>query len=1089
MEKKSILYYVSTLLFFHSLITSCMSTPNIKTDQLALLALKSSISYDPENIISRNWSSFTPPCTWIGISCSSRHQRVTSLNISYMNLQGKIPSEFGNLSFLSSLDLSNNTFYGTLPQEMANLRRLRLLYLKNNNFSGPLPSFFSSLPNLQFLYLSHNSFLGHIPTSIGNVSKLEELAINGNFLEGEIPKEIGNLRYLSLLNLRHNGLTGPIPLPIFNLSALIIFAVQHNNLTGELPTSICDNLPLLIGLFLSSNRFTGKIPSSLQKCDQLQVLELSRNEFTGSIPRELGNLTRLNSLFLGANNLKGEIPEEIGNLQKLEIFSLNEISLSGSIPPSIFNISQLWTFTSVSTNLSGKLPHNLGHGMPNLENLYLDLNNLSGFIPESISNASKLTILDLGDNKFTGFIPESLGNLEFLQVLRLGGNKFISVSSTSELTFITSLTKCRRLKDLEIRMNSLGGRLPPSIGNFSSSLEIFHAHMNKIQGKIPEEIGNLSSLAMLSLFENEFTGNIPKTVIGLQKLQQLYLSNNKIVGFIPDDICSLENLGALDLSRNEIFGTIPSCMGNMTSLRSLFLDFNRLNSSLPASIWSLADILQFSASSNMFSGPLPPELGNLKIATLVDLSMNNFSGKIPTTIGGLERLLNLSLAHNRLEGPIPDSLSKALGLESLDLSHNYLTGEIPMSLQALSYLRDLNVSFNQLSGEIPNGGSFVNFTYQSFMSNDALCGASRFHVPACHLNSLKKPRKKRVSHIVLYILLGFASITIALVGVVLLRCQRKGQETDQTHALPEVSHERISYDELQKATDGFNKSNILGMGGFGTVYKGTLRDGTLVAIKVFDMQTEGAFKSFDRECEVLRSLRHRNLTKVISSCTNFDFRALLLEYMPNGSLEKWLYSHNNFLDFLQRLNIMIDVACALDYLHNCYPVPVIHCDLKPSNVLLDMELVGHVSDFGISKILDAGVSIVQTKTFATIGYIAPEYGLEGLVSTRSDTYSYGILLMETFTRTKPSDDMFVGELSLKDWVKESLPSDITRVIDSNLLTQIERNFDAKVQCLSLILELAMKCTEELPDLRISMKDVVTTLNKVKHLFLTSCGGS
>ncbi|PIN07152.1 Serine/threonine protein kinase [Handroanthus impetiginosus] len=717
------------------------------------------------------------------------------------------------------------------------------------------------------------------------------------------------------------------------------------------------------------------------------------------------------------------------------------------------------------------------------------MNNLSGFIPDTISNASKLIELDISGNSFTGFFPKSLGNFEFLEFLNLGDNRFISLPSTSELTFLTFLTNCRRLKELVISENPLGGRLPASIGNFSSSLEIFIAYRCKIQGIIPKEIGNLSSLAMLSLFDNEFTGKIPKTVIGLKKLQQLFLRHNKIMGFIPYEICSLENLGALDLSQNQIFGALPSCVGNMTSLRYLYLAFNRLNSSLPVGIWSLGDILEFIASSNMFNGPLPPELGNLKAATLIDLSMNNFSGEIPTTIGGLESLTDLSLAYNSLEGPIPDSLRAVLSLEYLDISNNHLTNEIPMSLEALSYLRNLNVSFNELSGEIPNGGPFVNFTYQSFMSNKALCGDSRFQVPKCNHNSPKKPKKKRVLHIALYIILGFASITITLVGLVLLRSKRKRQEAHQTHVLPSISHERISYYELQKATDGFSESNMLGTGGFSSVYKGTLRDGTLVAVKVFNMQLEGAFRSFDRECEVLRSLRHRNLTKVISYCTNSDFRALVLEYMPKGSLEKWMYSHNYFLDILQRLNIVIDVACALDYLHNCYPVPVVHCDLKPSNVLLDEEVVGHVSDFGISKILEVGESIARTKTFATVGYIAPEYGLEGLVSTRSDTYSYGILLMETFTRTKPSDDMFAGELSLKDWVKDSLQSDITRLIDPNLLTYEEENFDEKVQCLLLIMELALKCTEELPDLRISMKDALTVLKKIKHQFLTSCGRS
>ncbi|KAL8507859.1 hypothetical protein ACS0TY_018415 [Phlomoides rotata] len=134
--------------------------------------------------------------------------------------------------------------------------------------------------------------------------------------------------------------------------------------------------------------------------------------------------------------------------------------------------------------------------------------------------------------------------------------------------------------------------------------------------------------------------------------------------------------------------------------------------------------------------------------------------------------------------------------------------------------------------------------------------------------------------------------------------------------------------------------------------------------------------------------------------------------MPNANLEKWLYSHNYFLDVNQRLDIMIDVASALEYLHHGYSTPIVHCDLKPSNVLLDEDMVAHVSDFGISKLLGEEQSTVLTNTLATLGYIAPEYGLEGLVSTRCDVYSYGVMLMETFTRKRPNDDMFGGDLSL-----------------------------------------------------------------------------
>ncbi|KAK9229859.1 hypothetical protein WN944_022825 [Citrus x changshan-huyou] len=187
-----------------------------------------------------------------------------------------------------------------------------------------------------------------------------------------------------------------------------------------------------------------------------------------------------------------------------------------------------------------------------------------------------------------------------------------------------------------------------------------------------------------------------------------------------------------------------------------------------------------------------------------------------------------------------------------------------------------------------------------------------------------------------------------------------------------------------------------------------------VAVKVFDPQYEGAFKSFAIECDVMKRIRHRNLIKIISSYSNDDFKALVLEYMPHGSLEKCLYLSNYILDIFQRLDIMIDVASALEYLHFGYSAPIIHCDLKPSNVLLDDNMVAHLSDFGMAKpLLEEDQSLTQTQTLATIGYMAPEYGSEGRVSTNGDVYSFGIMLMEIFTRKKPTDEIFSGEMTLK----------------------------------------------------------------------------
>ncbi|XP_059627834.1 receptor kinase-like protein Xa21 [Cornus florida] len=780
------------------------------------------------------------------------------------------------------------------------------------------------------------------------------------------------------------------------------------------------------------------------------------------------------------------IPQEIGELPMLERISLESNKLTGHIPTTLFNISTAQVIALTDNHFSGNIPSSFGQTLPNLEQIFLGMNNFSGTILDSISNASKLIYLDLSYNRFTGSIPSSIGNLGQLQFLNLGGNNFTSEPSSPELSFLTSLTNCRQLRVLWIYENPLNLFLPVAIGNLSDSLESIFASDCGIKGNIPSGIGNLRNLVSIYLYGNYLTGFIPTTIKGLSKLQRLHLEDNRIDGSIPKEICHLLNLGLLALNENRLFGTIPECLGNVTSLRYLNLDSNRLNSSIPETIWNLKDLLEFNLSSNSFTGYLPQEIGNLKVAMVLDLSVNQFIGNVPSTIGGLQDLVRLTFAHNKLQGSIPESLGNIVSLEILDLSQNNLSGQIPKSLEKLSHLKYFNASFNRLRGEIPTGGPFANFTNQSFLSNEGLCGAPRFQVQPCYISSLQKSKKNSM----IRILLPIASVLLA--STILIFCLRsrwwKNEIPIRTQLIPMVTCERISYHELVQATDGFSESNLLGMGSFGSVYKATLIDGTILAVKVFNVQQEAAFKSFDTECEILRNIRHRNLTKVISSCSNLDFKALILEYMPNGSLEKWLYSHNYFLDILQRLNIMIDVACSLNYLHHDYSTRVVHCDLKPSNILLDEDMVAHVSDFGIAKFLEQGDSIALTKTLATFGYIAPgeEYGFEGSVSTRSDVYSYGIVLMETFTRRKPTDDLFAEDLNLKDWVNQSLPDAIIHVVDSNLLPPKEENYTAKVQCLSSIMELGLKCSAESPHERINMKDALIVLKKIKLQLIKNC---
>ncbi|XP_024036751.1 probable LRR receptor-like serine/threonine-protein kinase At3g47570 [Citrus clementina] len=206
--------------------------------------------------------------------------------------------------------------------------------------------------------------------------------------------------------------------------------------------------------------------------------------------------------------------------------------------------------------------------------------------------------------------------------------------------------------------------------------------------------------------------------------------------------------------------------------------------------------------------------------------------------------------------------------------------------------------------------------------------------------------------------------------------------------------------------------------------------------------------------------------------------------MPKGSLEACLYSDNSNLDIFKRLNIVIDIALALEYLHFGHPNPVVHCDIKPSNVLLDEDMVARLGDFGIAKLLSGDESMKHTQTLATIGYMAPEYGREGQISTEGDVYSFGIMLMEIFTRKRPTDEIFSGEMSLKRWVNDSLPISIMNVVDQNLLSREDNHFVAKELCISSVFSLAVECTSESPDERINAKETLARLVKIRDTLLS-----
>ncbi|CAI0416306.1 unnamed protein product [Linum tenue] len=333
-----------------------------------------------------------------------------------------------------------------------------------------------------------------------------------------------------------------------------------------------------------------------------------------------------------------------------------------------------------------------------------------------------------------------------------------------------------------------------------------------------------------------------------------------------------------------------------------------------------------------------------------------------------------------------------------------------------------------------------------------------FGLPKCSVESSKKGGLSTVVKIIISVvscLLGLAAL-LSFLYFWFLRKKTKDPEaaslfTGNTLLGP-------TYNNLLHATDGFSSANLLGAGSYGSVYK----------VKVLNLQHSRAVKSFVAECEVLKNIRHRNLVKLLTVCSGIDFqgndfKALVYDFMVNGSLEEWLHP---------RLNIAIDVGTALDYLHNESGVPVVHCDLKPTNSMTS-------SSIGVR---------------GTVGYSAPEYGMGSEVSTHGDVYSYGILLLEMFTGRRPTDETFKDGLNLHNFSAAALADKATEIVDPTGLLERQddssssrssddhsKNETQKVstEAVVSIIQVGVECSNEMPRERMSISDAATKLTAVR----------
>ncbi|KAL6850253.1 hypothetical protein ACP4OV_020880 [Aristida adscensionis] len=882
------------------------------------------------------------------------------------------------------------------------------------------------------------------------IPRLRALDLSANYLGPDLaPAALRRCAALARLDLSMNSLVGPLPDALADLPELVFLSLESNNFSGPIPTSF-GRFKKLERLSLVYNLLGGEVPPFLAAVATLRELNLSYNPFApGPVPAELGGLSALRVLFLASCNLVGPIPASLGRLANLTDLDLSMNALTGPIPPEIAGLTSATQIELYNNSLSGPIPRGFGK-LRELRAIDLAMNRLDGAIPEDLFEAPKLETVHLYANSLTGPVPESAATAPALVELRLFANK-------------------------------LSGALPADLGK-NAPLVCVDVSDNSISGEIPPGICDRGELEELLMLDNMLSGRIPEGLGRCRRLRRVRLSNNRLAGDVPDAVWGLPHLSLLELNDNQLTGEISPVIAGAANLSKLVLSRNRLTGSIPSEIGSVSKLYELSADGNMLSGPLPGSLGSLAELGRLVLRNNSLSGQLLRGIQSWKKLSELNLADNGFVGSIPPELGDLPVLNYLDLSGNKLTGEVPMQLENLK-LNQFNVSNNQLSGPLPP--QYATDTYRnSFLGNPGLCG----EIAGLCANSRGRSKyHSGFAWMMRSIFIFAAVILITGVGWFYWRYRsfNKSKLRADRSKWTLTSFHKLSFSEYE-ILDCLDEDNVVGSGASGKVYKAVLSNGEVVAVKKLwggavkkDIENGGegsaADDSFEAEVRTLGKIRHKNIVKLWCCCIHKDCKLLVYEFMPNGSLGDVLHSSKaGLLDWQTRYKIALDAAEGLSYLHHdCVPA-IVHRDVKSNNILLDAEFGARVADFGVAKVVESTGRAPKSMSViaGSCGYIAPEYAYTLRVNEKSDTYSFGVVLLELVTGKPPVDPEF-GEKDLVKWVCSTIDQKgVEHVLDSRL----DMSFKEEI---TRVLNIGLLCASSLPINRPAMRRVVKMLQELR----------
>ncbi|ONK77646.1 uncharacterized protein A4U43_C02F8980 [Asparagus officinalis] len=501
---------------------------------------------------------------------------------------------------------------------------------------------------------------------------------------------------------------------------------------------------------------------------------------------------------------------------------------------------------------------------------------------------------------------------------------------------------------------------------------------------------------------------------------------------------------------------------------------------------------------NMDLRVISPTFGDLIDLKKLDLHNTSLSGEI-MNLGSLQKLEILNLSFNKLTS-FGSDFDTMVNLQILDLQNNSLEGAVPEVLGNLKNLRLLNLENNKLRGVLPESLNKKSLKVRTsgnlcLSFSPSTCNDVEDHpsiqIPRVTVFNATEPSVQTQKHTKMIIVgaAGAVCCALVIVGIVVCMYTRKRKRdygTSDTRAEREMKSRSVAqvftYKEIKAATNNFK--DIIGIGGFGSIYLGKLSDGKLVAVKVRVDKTQFGADSFFNEVQVLSQVRHQKLVQLEGFCYESKQQILVYEYLPSRSLADNLHGSDSkkaTLNWACRLKIAVDAAKGLDYLHNGSNPRIIHRDVKSSNILLDLDMNAKVGDFGLSKqVPQADATHVTTAVKGTAGYLDPDYYATHQLTEKSDVYSFGVVLLELICGREPlSHAGNPDSYNLVLWAKPYLQAGAFEIVDESL----KGGFD--VESMRKASSIAVRCVERDASERPTMAEVLAELKEAYSIHLTS----